>query len=123
MSPTSFLYKDVCSLFGLPPFALEKFLRVWLLAALAGIGSLLVAPVSGQKLRLEFEPRWSGAALTPGQPLPGTTDEMSVSRLDGLLSQLALQRTDGTWLESRDWFVFLSVGKGRLSAVADGLPA
>lgn len=45
-----------------------------------------------------------------------------MSRLDGLLSRLALQRTDGTWLESGRWHVFVSAEKGRLSATADGLP-
>ena len=48
---------------------------------------------------------------------------ISISRFDGLLSQLALQRTDGSWLESDQWFVFLSAEKHRWSATAHGLPA
>ena len=55
----------------------------------------------------------------PGESAPG----ISVNRLDGLLSQLALQREDGSWLESKDWYVFLSAGKEKLVGVADGLPA
>ncbi|HUR47324.1 MAG TPA: MbnP family protein, partial [Candidatus Saccharimonadales bacterium] len=39
----------------------------------------------------------------------------------GLLSELALQRLDGTWVESTQWHVFFSLEKGRLSATADGL--
>jgi cytochrome c peroxidase len=82
------------------------------------------APVSGQKLRLEFEPEWNGRPLVLNQPLPaGCVNGLSVSRFDGLLSRLALQRTDGSWLESKDWYFFLSGEKRRLSVVADGLPA
>lgn len=77
----------------------------------------------GQKLQLEFEPEWQGSPLLLDKKLPGAVDGMSVSRLDGLLSQLSLQRADGSWLESDRWHVFLSAGKRRLSATADGLPA
>ena len=119
-----FTHKDVHSCFAVPSCVQDKILRVWLLVTLALIAPLFVAPASGQKLRLEFEPRWSDKALALGQSLSNaTTNAMSISRLDGLLSQLALQRTDGSWLESKDWFVFLSAEKRRLSAVADGLPA
>src|SRR6185436_4659856 len=44
-------------------------------------------------------------------------------RVDGLLSDLALQRLDGTWLKSDRWYVFFSVEKRRLTAIADGLSA
>lgn len=78
----------------------------------------------GQKLRLEIEPEWQGTRLAIDQKLAGTSvSGFSISRLDGLLSQLALQRTDGSWLESEQWHVFLSAGQQRLSAMADGLPA
>ena len=80
--------------------------------------------VSGQKLRLEIEPQWQGKPLALDQALstrhwPG----LSIRRLDGLLSQLALQRADGTWLESDRWTTFFSAREPRLSAMADGLPA
>ena len=78
----------------------------------------------GQKLQLEIEPEWQGKPLVLGQRLPNErVDGISVSRLDGLLSQLALQRTDGSWLESEQWHVYLNAQKQRLSATADGLPA
>lgn len=80
--------------------------------------------ISGQKLQLEIEPEWQGAPLVLGKELLGSKAKgMSISRLDGLLSGLALQRTNGTWLESGQWHVFVSAEKGRLSAMADGLPA
>lgn len=78
----------------------------------------------GQRLQLEIEPGWQGKPLGLGQKLSsGQIIEMSVSRLDGLLSQLALQRVDGSWLESDQWYVFFSAEKQRLSAMAEGLPA
>ncbi len=78
----------------------------------------------GQKLQLEIEPAWQGKPLVLGQRLPSErVDGISISRLDGLLSQLALQRTDGSWLESEQWQVYLNAQKQRLSATADGLPA
>jgi cytochrome c peroxidase len=85
---------------------------------------LSLGPAAAQKLRLEIEPEWRGNSLVLGRELSNTkADRMSISRLDGLLSELALQRSDGTWLKSDRWHVFFSVEKRRLTAIADGLPA
>jgi cytochrome c peroxidase len=82
------------------------------------------SPARAQKLLLEIEPDWQGAPLLIGRELSGSkVAGISVSRLDGLLSELALQRLDGSWLESGRWHAFVSAEKGRLSAVADGVPA
>jgi cytochrome c peroxidase len=64
---------------------------------------------NGGRIRLEF------------QVLPAPR-EVDLTRLDLLLSQLALQKADGTWLESKDWFAFLSKHQNRLQAEADGIP-
>ena len=48
---------------------------------------------------------------------------LTVTRLDGLLSDLALQRSDGSWLKSEGWHGFFSLEKQRLSVMADGLQA
>jgi len=45
-----------------------------------------------------------------------------ITRLDFLLSGLALQKKDGTWLESRDWFAYLSAATGRMTAEGTGIP-
>jgi cytochrome c peroxidase len=80
--------------------------------------------LSGQELRLEIEPEWEGNALVLGETLSSRqVNGFSISRVDGLLSRLALRRTDGTWLESDRWHVYLSAEKRRLTAKADGLPA
>jgi cytochrome c peroxidase len=61
--------------------------------------------------------------VVPGRALDARGgDRLSITRFDALLSGLALRRTNGTWLESRDWYAFLSLAGGRLGAQADGLP-
>ena len=83
-----------------------------------------MGPAHGQKLRLEIDPEWQGKSLVLGTDLPNSkVTSLSVSRVDGLLSDLALQRSDGSWLNSGRWHVFFSLEKQRLSAMADGLPA
>ena len=57
--------------------------------------------VFGQKLQLEIEPEWQNAPLSPGKRLPGgRANGISISRLNGLLSHLPVQRADDRWLKS-----------------------
>ena len=51
----------------------------------------------------------------------GANGQLTLKRLDFLLTGLALQRMDGSWLESKDWAAFISFGKQQLSAKADGI--
>jgi cytochrome c peroxidase len=74
------------------------------------------------KMRLEIQPVWEGAPIQMAKAATGVSG-LRLSRLDYLLSKLALKKADGTWLESRDWFAFFSLEKGRQRADADGLPA
>jgi cytochrome c peroxidase len=74
-----------------------------------------------QQLHLEMIPSWNDAPLVANRSISAERN-ISISRVDGLLSELALQRADGTWLESRDWYAFFSLERGRISALADGLP-
>ncbi len=46
-----------------------------------------------------------------------------MTRLDFLLSGLALKKPNGTWLESQDWFAYLSAATGRMTAKGSGIPA
>ena len=81
------------------------------------------SPASSQTLRVELEPEWRGTPLTPNRVLPSERwPGLSISRLDGLFSELALQRADGSWLQSEGWNVYWSLEGKRSSAVADGLP-
>ncbi len=90
-----------------------------MLGVLGCVGELFGASV----LRVEVQPVWSGAPLMAGQVVSPDKDGLRITRLDFLLSNLALQRLDGSWLESRDWFALISLEKGRLQAEADGIPA
>lgn len=87
-----------------------------------GSGACLpAATVTGtQTLRLEFEPVLNGQRLIREA---WQDERFSVSRLDFLVSDLALQRTDGSWMEGSEWFGFLSLEKGRGRVEATGLPA
>jgi len=97
---------------------LTRRLRVCCAAVLIGHGISAYA----QTLRLDIRPvagknelRLHEAMATPGQP--------RLSRLDFLLSGLALRRADGTWLESENWFAHLSASAGiSLSAEGSGTP-
>lgn len=102
---------------GLPCRAMR-----WGLVLLAGW--LLQTEIFAQQLRLELNLVWRDRPLVLAQPIQASkADGFSITRLDGLLSELALQRTNGTWLESDAWHVFFSAEQQRLTATADGLPA
>ncbi|MBL9133604.1 MAG: cytochrome C peroxidase [Verrucomicrobiaceae bacterium] len=60
-------------------------------------------------LRLEFQ--WSAG-----------TGAKRVTRLDALLSGLALRSAEGRWIESRDWFAHLSLTGGKNTAEGTGTP-
>ncbi|MDB6004434.1 MAG: hypothetical protein JWR15_1421, partial [Prosthecobacter sp.] len=97
------------------------FTRILLSWAL--VGSWMGMPAAwGQELRLEVVPVVNGGALRLNESLSPAV-KAQVTRLDCLLSGLALQRLDGTWVESRDWFAYLSVAAGRLTAKGSGIPA
>ena len=81
----------------------------------------LALPSVAQELRLEVRPVADGRALRLNEPL-GKPASARVSRLDFLLSGLALKKKDGTWLESQDWFAYLSTATGRLTAKGTGTP-
>jgi cytochrome c peroxidase len=72
--------------------------------------------------RLEFLHHADGVPVQ----LAATLDRahpLSVTRLDYLLTGLALQRVDDTWLEFPDWAEYISHEKVRFFAQVDSLPA
>ncbi len=92
----------------------------WMVLGVIGFaGEISAASV----LRVEVQPVWSDAPLMTGQVVSPDRDGLRITRLDFLLSNLALRRLDGSWLESQDWFALISLEKGRLRAEADGIPA
>ncbi len=48
---------------------------------------------------------------------------VEITRLDFLMSGLALKRTDGTWLESSGWYACFRGSEGRCHALLEGVPA
>lgn len=76
-----------------------------------------------QALRLQIHPTSGREDTTLNTPLPGRA-EPRPTRLDFLLSGLALRRKDGTWLQSQDWYAYVSASTARsLIAEGTGTPA
>lgn len=81
--------------------------------------SFSAAPAHGT-LRLAVQPLWGNAPMDL-QPSSGA-GAVSITRLDWLVSQLELQRADGSWLATVDWSGFFSAQNSRLTADATGVP-
>lgn len=83
----------------------------------------LSLPAAAGVLHLEFRPHREGAAIGKGGTFPGGENgELTLSRLDFLVTGLALQKTDGTWIEAAPgWVDFVSTGKQRLTVRCDGV--
>jgi cytochrome c peroxidase len=95
--------------------ALEKILLLPLLLA-SGAGAA--------DLRVDFVPQFNGAPLVfdalTNQISSG--QKISVTRLDFLLSDFALRRTNGTWIGKRDFFAFISARNGKNSFTLKNVP-
>lgn len=103
------------------------------LSRLASTGVIMFAAAFGAKeacaqghaLRLEVDHRFADRPLVFNSPVltNNAGNRFSVTRLDYLLSDLALKRADGTWLDSRDWFAYLSPLNGRVTSTTPAMPA
>ncbi|HEY1050856.1 MAG TPA: MbnP family protein, partial [Prosthecobacter sp.] len=80
-----------------------------------------LAEAHAQALRLQIHPTSGREDTGLSAPLPGRP-ELRPTRLDFLLSGLALRRKDGTWLESQDWYAYLSA-PAKMTAEGTGTPA
>lgn len=88
---------------------------------LSAMACLWVTVLQAQVFELDIQPVLPSGSKANSEKTNSSAYE--IQRLDFLLSKLALQREDGTWLESADWFAFYSMEKGRLKARAEGIPA
>jgi len=87
---------------------------------------LLVATSAGAtELRADFLPQFNGVPLVFDLPTNHITTGqiISVTRLDFLLSDIALRRTDGTWIEKQNWFAFIGARDGKTSFTLENIPA
>jgi cytochrome c peroxidase len=86
---------------------------------------LLHAPVFGAALQIEITPKFSGENLQPAsfryQTPAGET--FSVTRVSYLVSDFALQRNDGSWLEISNSIAWLDFDQNRNSVWLDKIPA
>jgi cytochrome c peroxidase len=80
----------------------------------------IASAITPPAMRLEITPVVNGEPLAKDM---WQDERFAVTRLDYLLSTLALQHEDGSWLESEDWHGFLSLEKNRTRVEATGLPA
>jgi len=92
---------------------------LWVLVFLA----ICPIPAAASVLHLEFRPQVAGRALAKHGSFSGAANgDLILSRLDFLVTGLALQKTDGTWVEAApDWVDFVSIGKQRLTVRCDGV--
>ena len=79
------------------------------------VATAIVLSASGGDLRLEFAPQFNGRPLAfdalKNQTASGQT--ISVTRLDFLLSDIALRRADGIWIEQKNWFGCIGARDGK----------
>lgn len=94
------------------------FRLAWLLVAMWVTSA---GAAHAQALRLQIHPTAEQAEARLNEPLPDRP-ELRPTRLDFLLSGLAFRRKDGTWLESQDWYAYLSA-TSTMTAEGTGTPA
>ena len=86
---------------------------------------LLATGAGAADLRVDFLPQFNGAPLAfdvlRNQTAAG--QKISVTRLDFLASDISLRRDDGTWLEQKNWFAFISARDGKTNFTLEYIPA
>jgi len=102
-------------------------LAICLIALVLGVAAgraEAVSPVD-RDVNLEIAVVWEDRPLPLAAEVGSTSDgaRLTVSRLDFLLSGMALRREDGAWLEEPNWFAVFRSDKGRFTARIGGVPA
>jgi cytochrome c peroxidase len=91
------------------------FLIPWWMGSFATAADMIV----------QIEPRWHDRPLRLAEMTfkNAAGNELSVTRLAGLLSAAKLQREDGAWIDAAaEWFAFLDVEKQRTTFTLTGVP-
>lgn len=98
-------------------------LRLLLLLALFGVQTVVGSTPPG-RLQLDFQTSWSNQEIpSSAWPAPILDRHLRLERLDFLLTNLALRRSDGSWLQSEDWFGCVSQSQPSVLPAATGLPS
>lgn len=76
------------------------------------------------RLQVEIVPQFGHAPLVFDATTNTTAarQQVSVTRLDFLLSNIALRRADGGWLGLSNWFAYVSAREGRTRFELEGIP-
>jgi cytochrome c peroxidase len=102
-----------------------RFVRLLLLGAWCFLGAWSLVFGASPGLLLRIVPQFNGTNLV-FDSLTNTTaarQQISVTRLDFLLSNIALHRTNGPWTELTDRFAYINAREGRTSFQLDDIPA
>ena len=105
----------------------QRIVRVWVLLGTLGLALWLPGRARGaeSEVTVSLAPRFRGEALVFDQ-LHCTNSAgqvLAVTRLDLLLSGVAVRRANGSWLEKPHWFAYINGREGRTNFVLRGLPA
>ena len=102
--------------------------RCKILRTLAVLLSLFIAILSfraeAETLSVAIETHWDGKPLA-FDSIANTTSagqKISVTRLDFLLSNISLRKTDGSWLQLTNTFAFINAREGRTKFNLNNLP-
>ncbi len=105
----------------------QRIARTWAFLAVLGLLLWLTHRARGaeSEVTVAIEPRYRGEPLKFDQlsVTNAAGQALGVTRLDMLLSGIAVRRTNGTWLEKHYWFAFINGRAGRTNFVLRGLPA
>ena len=104
----------------------QRLQSVALITAVAvSAGPIDAAPLPTRDITIEIQPYWGTRPLllTAEQGADAGGAALTVARLDFLLSAMALQREDGTWWETKDWFASIHCDLGKRTALLEGVPS
>ncbi|MDB6017521.1 MAG: hypothetical protein JWR19_2010 [Pedosphaera sp.] len=95
-------------------------LLVWWLV----LGAIYPADGASANLKFQIVPQFNGASLAFDSLTNATTagQRISVTRLDFLLSNIALHRPDGTWVAQTNWFAYVSAREGKTRFELNNIP-
>jgi cytochrome c peroxidase len=88
-------------------------------------GPYLVAGGATVSLEVSVTPQFNGAPVIFDVLTNRTSarQTISVTRLDFLLSDIALRRADGVWVGQKNWFAFISAREGKTNFALQNIPA
>jgi len=105
----------------------QRIARAWALLAVLALLLWLTQHARGaeSEVTVSLAPRFRGEPLVFDQMrcTNSTGQALAVTRLDLLLSGVAVRRANGSWLEKQHWFAFINAREGRTNFVLRGLPA